>query len=192
MNPAIRTIVLALSASLLLVSSATAMQVTRSAIQIPQLTADQLEFLSHVSMVDLPDGQGGFVRTARISGINVQVVNGSGATNGTPDGLGNLIVGYNELRGAGDDRTGSHNLVTGRRNNYKSYGGLIGGASNEISGNWSSVSGGVLNTASGAYSSVSGGRFNTASGIASTVSGGASRSATGTNDWVAGSLFETN
>ena len=46
------------------------------------LTPDQIEFLSHVTMVDLPDGQGGFVRTARISGINVQIVSGLDATNG--------------------------------------------------------------------------------------------------------------
>ena len=43
------------------------------------------------------------------------------------NGLGNLVIGYNELRGAGDDRSGSHNLVIGSRNNYSSHGGLVGG-----------------------------------------------------------------
>ena len=108
MNWTIRSIV----AVLLLVNAATAagMQVSFTAQKLPLLTADQAEFLSHVTMVDLPDGQGGFVRTARISGINVQIVNGLDATNGYPtdpdsidplgtqtNGLGNLIVGYNEL-----------------------------------------------------------------------------------------------
>jgi len=39
--------------------------------------------------------------TVRFTGVNVQIVSGSGRTNTTPNGLGNLIVGYNELR---DDR----------------------------------------------------------------------------------------
>ena len=43
---------------------------------------------------------------------------------GPVNGLGNVVIGYNELRGAGDDRSGSHNLVFGSRNNYSSYGGL--------------------------------------------------------------------
>jgi hypothetical protein len=37
--------------------------------------------------------------TVRFSGVNVQIVSGSGGTGRTPNGLGNLIVGYNELRG---------------------------------------------------------------------------------------------
>ena len=59
------------------------------------------------------------MKTARSSGINVQVVNGLGATNGNPadpssldplqtnvNGLGNLILGYNEFGNfLGDDRT---------------------------------------------------------------------------------------
>ena len=60
------------------------------------IDGDVREFLSHISMVDLPDGQGGFNRTVRISGINVQVVNGLGSTD-TMNGTGNLVVGYNEL-----------------------------------------------------------------------------------------------
>jgi hypothetical protein len=107
------------------------------------------------------------------SGVNVHIVNGSGTTEGTTDGLGNLIVGYNELRGSGEDvRTGTHNIVVGSRNNYASYGGLVVGYTNDISGAYSSVSGGESNTASGDYSSVSGGRYNTASGEDSSVSGG--------------------
>ena len=187
------------------------------------VTPDQAEFLSHITMVDLPDGQGGTVRTARISGLNVQVVNGSGKTYGTTNGLGNLIVGYNELGNPnGDDRTGSHNIVTGQENSFSSYGGLVagqgntvsdawssvsGGRQNTASGIWSSVSGGAGNTASGADASISGGTVNTASGIGSSVSGGFDntasgywssvsggdlRSATGTNNWAAGSLSESN
>ena len=62
-----------------------------------------------------------------ISGANLHVNNGTGSTDGSVNGLGNLVIGYNELRGAGDDRSGSHNVVVGSRNNFSSYGGLVGG-----------------------------------------------------------------
>ena len=38
----------------------------------------------HLSLVDVDDGQGKKVRTLRITGVNVQIVNGLGATNGNP------------------------------------------------------------------------------------------------------------
>ena len=60
------------------------------------LSAAAVEFLNHLTMENLPDGQGGVVRTARISRLNLQIVDGTGTTNGAPTGLGNLIVGYNE------------------------------------------------------------------------------------------------
>ena len=71
------------------------------------LTPEQAEILSYQSIVYLDDGQGDTVKTLRIEGINVQVVNGEGTTN-TTNGLGNLIVGYNETGNVfGDDRTGA-------------------------------------------------------------------------------------
>ena len=98
---------------------------------------DVREFLSHISMVDLPDGQGGFNRTVRITGINVQVVNGLGSTD-TMNGTGNIVVGYNELGNPdGDDRTGSHNIVGGRRNTHASFGGLVVGDGNAVTGRFS-------------------------------------------------------
>ncbi len=72
-----------------------------------------------------------------ISGANLYVNSGSGATDGPVNGLGNVIIGYNELRGTVDDRTGSHNLVMGRKNNFASYGGFLlghdGGATTPFS-----------------------------------------------------------
>ncbi|MCP3876486.1 MAG: hypothetical protein GY699_25515, partial [Desulfobacteraceae bacterium] len=112
------------------------------------------------------------------TGVNVHVRDGSGGTDGTVNGLGNLIVGYNELRDTDNDRTGSHNLVVGRANNYSSYGGFVVGYYSEISGDYASVSGGFSNTASGDYASVSGGVGNTASGYYSSVSGGNGNTAT--------------
>src|SRR5262249_56754567 len=84
----------------------------------------------------------------------------------------------NELRPLNPDgtdpnhRTGSHNLVVGIRNNYRSYGGMVAGYQNEIGAPWASVTGGALNLASGYYSCVSGGVLNVASGNVSSASGG--------------------
>ena len=89
------------------------------------------------------------------SGANLHIVNGTGTTGGAVNGLGNLVVGYNELRGTGDDRTGSHNMVVGKNHNYSSYGGLVAGLSNTISGGFASVGGGQYNEASGDCASVS-------------------------------------
>jgi hypothetical protein len=118
-----------------------------------------------------------------ITNANLHIENGLGWTSGNPDpndtavvnGLGNLIVGYNELRSnsaSPDDRSGSHNIVVGAQQNFSSYGGLVAGNYNTISGPYASVSGGHVNTASWYYCSVSGGENNTASGGGSSVSGG--------------------
>jgi hypothetical protein len=152
-----------------------------------------------------------------IQGANLRLVNGLGRTDcgpeeepipDCPNGLGNLIVGYNEPRpqeGAENIRTGSHNVVVGQEHNFSRVGGLVVGARNMISGDFASVSGGDDNTASGDFASVSGGSENQASDIsavvsggeenraiggAAVVSGGLTRRAEGRNDWVAGSLFE--
>jgi hypothetical protein len=120
-----------------------------------------------------------------ITGANLRIVNGLGST-ATTNGLGNLIVGYNESREADPDcenvtrsrrpcidtRTGSHNVVVGQQNNFSSFGGLVAGELNEISAGFAWVSGGQLNLAEGILSSVSGGFTNTASAFASSVSGG--------------------
>lgn len=114
--------------------------------------------------------------TVRFTGVNVQVVNGTGSDWGGLNGVGNLIVGYNGLRGGGTDvRTGSHNLVVGTYNNYSSVGGLVAG---------------YFNTISGGFASVSGGSNNTAGGLGASVGGGLSRSALAAHDWRAGTLFQ--
>ncbi len=77
-----------------------------------------------------------------ITGANLHIVNGTGETE-TKNGLGNLIVGYNEGRTGiipnlpPDDRTGSHMLVVGKENNYSSYGGIVVGVHNTTSLNYS-------------------------------------------------------
>ena len=128
-----------------------------------------------------------------ITGANLRIVNGLGST-GTRNGLGNLIVGYNELRddmASPDVRTGSHNIVVGSENNFSRFGGLVVGSVNDLLGEFASVSGGTFNTASGVGSSVSGGAANTASGIGSSVSGGIRNTASGPRASVSGGNLNT-
>jgi hypothetical protein len=122
-----------------------------------------------------------------ITGANLHIVNGLGSTDcideqdqeipDCPNGLGNLIVGYNELRvdeesGAENIRTGSHNVVVGQAHNFSRFGGLVVGSVNTISGEFAVVSGGQFNTASGHTAVVSGGENNRADGLSAAVSGG--------------------
>ncbi len=82
---------------------------------------------------------------AVFSGCDVEVRNGLGDT-GTTNGKGNLIVGYNENPNA-FNRDGSHNIVVGRNHGYSSFGGLVVGINNQITGAYASVSGGSSNVA---------------------------------------------
>jgi len=147
--------------------------------QVATLTAEQREILSHMSLVYLDDGTGNLVnKTIRITGVNVQIVNGLDGTNGNPldpdaiasaqtlvNGTGNLIVGYNELGNPnGNERTGSHNIVVGKGNSYSSFGGLVVGHDNRI--------GAADIPHFGAYSSILGGRDNYARATRCAIVGG--------------------
>lgn len=167
-------------------------------------TLAQQEILRTMSLVDLADGSGGTVRTLRIEGVNVQIVNGLGATNGAPlspgaldpattavDGTGNLIIGYNEALTGTELRTGSHNLVVGHQNAYESFGGIVAGGACRIATPYASVTGGRFNLAEANYAAVAGGRFNTASGPHSTVTGGELNSAVGARSAVSGGSLNT-
>lgn len=129
-----------------------------------------------------------------LSGVNLQIVNGLGATD-TINGLGNLIVGYDEENtfleefcsdgemdrdaclGSGGSwsnshKTGSHYLVAGSANSYSQFGGIVAGTRNASTGPYASVTGGEDNRASGSSAAVSGGGSNVASGSSSSISGG--------------------
>jgi hypothetical protein len=125
-----------------------------------------------------------------ITGANLRIVNGLGSTE-TTNGLGNLIVGYNESRPPGqppDNRTGSHNVVVGEFNNFSSFGGLVVGLSHEIRGEFSAVTGGLGGFAIGRAATVSGGSNNMANGDLSVVSGGAGNMADGIQSVVSGGV----
>ena len=130
--------------------------------------------------------------TLTFSDMNIQIVNGSGSTAGTPNGTGNLIIGYNEFRNEGENvRTGSHMLAIGVMNNYSSYGGMVVGNQNTVSGELASVSGGTQNVASGTWSSISGGSANAASEIYASISGGANNTASGSWAYISGGSGHT-
>jgi hypothetical protein len=123
-------------------------------------------------------GEGGRPEVV-ITGANLRIVNGLRGT-ATANGLGNLLVGYNEPRDDGDnERTGSHNVVVGLGHNFSSFGGLVVGRHNAIPGAFASVSGGFDNMATGASASVNGGIFNRASGPSASVGGGFDNTASG-------------
>ena len=122
-------------------------------------------------------------------GLNVHVRSGSGTTDdgGSPTGLGNLIVGYNEQPPAITfGRGGSHNIVGGARNEYKACGGLVVGENNRVGSSFASVTGGYGNTALGFHSSVSGGKSNETNGPYASISGGYTNSAEGSYSSIAG------
>jgi hypothetical protein len=145
----------------------------------------------------------------RIVGANLQVVNGLGDTE-TKNGVGNLIVGYDEGSNfyyeycsdgsygdystclsagetwGGNQKSGSHYIVLGRGNSYTQYSGLVAGYENVSNGIAASVLGGYGNKASGSWSSVSGGYNNVASGEVSSVSGGNDNNASGVRSSVSG------
>lgn len=111
-----------------------------------------------------------------ISGANLHVRNGLGSTiNAGVNGLGNLIVGYNESRNQSnnpDVRTGSHNIILGVGMNFSRASSFMTGVNNTSSGSFASVLGGTGNTASGTYSVVVGGYNNLTSGGWSVILGG--------------------
>jgi hypothetical protein len=49
--------------------------------------------------------------TIVISGANLQIVNGTGTTQGESNGTGNLIVGYNEKEPGESLQLGSHEII---------------------------------------------------------------------------------
>ena len=168
-----------------------AMQSAGPGQRINILTAEQRAILNKFSMVDLPDGLGETVPTIRISGVNLQIVNGTGVTS-TTDGTGNLIVGYNELGNSnGDNRSGSHNLVVGALQSYTSYAGTVLSFDNTIGGPYSNIVGGRTSISDGFASAISGGFGNEVHSQDDSVSGGAfniADSGTGAS-WVGGGAF---
>lgn len=114
-----------------------------------------------------------------LTGMNFQVLSGSGDTDGDTNGTGNVIIGYNESNSSQDDKDGSHNLIIGMDHSYSSFGGIVAGQDNTISAESSSVLGGAGNEASGDGSVVVAGQNNESRNITSAVLGGENNLANG-------------
>ena len=124
--------------------------------------------------------------TVAFSGVNVQVVSGSGSTGGTVNGEGNLIVGYAENPNA-YVQTGSNDLIVGSGNGWKGYGEIVGGFKNQVTNNYATAVG-EGNAATGTYS-LTAGEANKASGTASTVIAGEHNQASGQWSGVGGGEY---
>jgi hypothetical protein len=138
--------------------------------------------------------------TVKISGANLQVVNGTGAINKV-NGLGNVIIGYDE-HGADIKQTGSHNLIVGEGQTFTSWADLLAGSKNivnaphavafgfrnQATNNWTSALGGYFNVASGAGSSITGGSQSEAKSGLSSITGGFDNSTEGEWASVSGGL----
>jgi hypothetical protein len=155
------------------------------------------------------------VRTVRLTGVNLQVVNGLSRTESI-NGAGNIIVGYDEpnsfttrpicsrasavngslitdeagcLAAGGvfstQHKSGSHNLVLGTQNGYSSFGGIVAGRFNYINEIFASVVGGVDNRASGRFSAIVAGQGNVTQESAA-ILGGNGNQARARNSVIAG------
>ena len=137
--------------------------------------------------------------TWNLSGLNVRLDNGAGTTYGTSNGLGNLILGYNESDGGhrdaegnfmdGEVRVGSHNLVVGAGHTYGSNGSLLGGYNNSLFGQGSAILSGQASLATGTWSAILGGLDNRATATNTCISGGHSNTASGDRASVSGGLL---
>ena len=122
--------------------------------------------------------------TIVLSGVNLQIRSAT-AENDT-SGLGNLIVGWDDVPTTTTQRGGSNNLVCGDENNFISKGCFVAGFLNTVSGLCASVSGGEANQATDSGSSVCGGQENQAAYSCASVSGGVSNQAGGDDASVSG------
>ena len=156
MSRLMKTLVLTMVCGGLAALPATAQTPGELQAQIDTLQAHITTLQGRMSAVegDMPDcmttaSGAGSVDDVIFAGCNVHVRNGQGST-ASSNSVGNLIVGYNESGGGSPARGGSHNVVIGPEHSYSSYGGLVAGYQNTVSGAYASVSGGRFNEASGA------------------------------------------
>ena len=162
---------------------------SQTPVALPSSHAEQQTLLSILPDTEFKANGVDGKPTIQFSGVNVQVVSGSGSTSGAVNGEGNLIVGYAE-DGAGHPQSGSNDLVVGVGNSWSGYGEIVGGSYNQVTGA-GAVALGSGNTASGGASLAAGGNGNIASGPQSTVIGGAGNIATGFGSSITGGVLNT-
>ena len=148
--------------------------------------------------------------TAEFTSVNIQLNNGTNTTNGTVNGLGNFVIGYNEVKSFAPEfcsdpqytdsvncignlhewgnnvHTGSHNIILGVGNSYTQYSSIVSGYLNAANNEYASSLGGTRNIASGSYSTITGGSDNFTSGYSSSISGGNNNTASGGRSSISG------
>jgi len=158
----------------------------------------------YLTIDDVSDTRGPLVT---FSGVNVQIVNGLGST-ATANGLGNLIVGYDEVDSSGVSRCTfgtnpiTHEIISDSTS-CSAAGGIwtyfgfktgshyvIVGSQNNYS-RWGAVVIGYRNTSNFDFASVSGGYYNSAGGAYGSVSGGYNNAASGAYSSVSGGRQNT-
>jgi hypothetical protein len=156
--------------------------------------------------------------TALFAGVNLQVIHGAGPEALEPNGLGNVIVGYDlpfvpregdtEVCSWGEYRTqeecemagqiwamqhksGSHNLVIGEGHRYSWMYGVVAGGNDTINNDSSSIIGGHYGVAEGRRAVILGGSSHVAGGNNAAVLGGWGNSATGIASTISGGVHNT-
>jgi hypothetical protein len=164
--------------------------------RVAQLEANSVMALDGYLELDTSDSSR---PTVRFAGVNLQVINGAGPDSLEPNGLGNVIVGYDlpytprdaddfvcasgyfqdrescEAEGflwAQQHKSGSHNVIIGPEHRYSWMNALAVGRNNTINNFGASVVGGQGGYAMGQYSIVLGGGGNRATATSSAVLGG--------------------
>jgi hypothetical protein len=150
--------------------------------------AEASQLRSMLPYVHLVSSGIGGKATIQFTGVNVQIVNGTGVTS-TTNGSGNLIIGYGETSGGSATpgaQSGSHDLILGEKQTYTSYGDLLAGNDNRVLAPYASITGGETNLVEGYSSEVAGGSGNDAEGRLSTVAGGNDNIAHGREAFIGG------
>lgn len=97
-----------------------------------------------------------------LEGVNLWIRSGGGATEATPNGKGNLLLGYGEADGS-EARTGSHTLVIGPGNDWLGTYGIVVGQNHLLGVGGGGLLGGESGTVNGAGGVVVGGNASTVS-----------------------------
>jgi hypothetical protein len=126
--------------------------------------------------------------TLLLTGMNLQVVNGSGSTN-SENRVGNVIIGYNldsTANPSSSDKRGSHNLVIGDGHKYTQSSGIVSGHDSYLNNDYSVILGGYGHLVDGASAGVIGGHDSLNQGDFAVIVGGTFNAVDGTSSFVGG------
>ncbi|MEM8709685.1 MAG: hypothetical protein AAGG01_01935, partial [Planctomycetota bacterium] len=110
--------------------------------------------------------------TLTLSGTNLHVRNGTGATS-QRNGRGNVIIGEHAAS------TGSHNVLVGSMNSATQFGAIVAGQANRSTGEHAHVLGGSGHEASGDFSVIVGGSHHSVTADQAVAAGGSGNQAWG-------------